>query len=778
MKAGIGASHPRKEDARHLTGRGRFVADLQPAGCREVAFVRSPLAHARVRGIERPEGSEGSVFTATDMTGAAPIRGDSSTPGYKAADYPALATDKVRFVGQAVAMCLADNRAEAEDLAQEVFVDLEELPPVPDMVRAAAPDSPRLHEGWGDNLMIETRLGGDLAGVADAAAITITREIDLNRQCMAPMEGKAVLAEWDRGRQRLTVYTSTQIPHVIRRGLSICLHLAERQIRVITPDVGGGFGFKAVLHPEEVAIAWLAMQVEHPVRWSEDRREHLTAAANCREHHYLVTAHAAGDGRLLGIDVEIEIDAGAYSIWPFHGGFEAAQAGASFPGPYVLPAYRCVTRTFATSKPPLQPYRGVSRTGICFALELVIDAIAREVGREPHEVRALNLPEPEAMPYTNVMGKLIDSGDYPESVRRAVAAIDVDAVRRRQAEGESDGRQIGLGFATYTEQTAHGTKVFAGAGMEIVPGHEQARLRLAPDGALEIEIGVQSHGQGMETTMAQVASEVLGIDIDLVSVVHGDTGETPFSTGTYASRSMVMAGGAVGRGCRILAERIAEAGAALLQCEPSEVTVADGMAKSPGGETSFAEIANAVYARPDQLPEEVVAKGLEALGTFKPTYDHGAFAYATHAVVVAVDPELGEVELLDYVIAEDCGTKVNPLIVDGQTIGGAAQGIGNALYEEVPFDDQAQPLASTLADYLMPGATEVPAIRIEHMETPSPFTEFGIKGVGEGGAIAPPAAIANAINDALRADGVEILEAPMTPRRVFDAIQKAQETGK
>ena len=273
--------------------------------------------------------------------------------------------------------------------------------------------------------------------------------------------------------------------------------------------------------------------------------------------------------------------------------------------------------------------------------------------------------------------------------------------------------------------------------------------------------------------MAQVASEVLGIDTDLVSVVHGDTGATPFSTGTYASRSMVMAGGAVGRGAKALAERIAEVGASLLQCGIDDIRVTDGMAKSPGGEVSFAEVAHAIYARPDRLPEAVVAKGLEVLGAFKPVHDDGAFAYATHAVVVAVDPELGEVEILDYVIAEDCGTKVNPMIVDGQTIGGTAQGIGTALYEEVRFDDEAQPLASTLADYLLPGATEVPAVRIEHMETPSPFTEFGIKGVGEGGAIAPPAAIANAINDAFRAEGVEILEAPMTPRRVYQAIEKA-----
>jgi carbon-monoxide dehydrogenase large subunit len=770
---GIGAALPRKEDARHLAGQGRFVADLQFAGTREVAIVRSPLAHARLKGIEVPAGREAEVFTARDLAGVGTIQGDSTTPGYKPADYPALATDKVRFVGQAVALCLGDSRAEAEDLAQAVTLDLEELAAVASMARAAAADAPILHEAWGDNLMIESRFGGPIEEAVRGAAVKLSREYRLNRQCMAPLEGKAVLAYRDALRDQLVVYTSTQIPHLVRKGLSQCLHLPERRIRVVAPDVGGGFGFKAVLHPEEVAVAWLALRLGQPVRWVEDRREHLTAAANAREHRYEVTAYADAEGRLLALDALIEVDAGAYSIWPFHGGFEAAQAGASFPGPYVMQAYRGTTRSWATNKPPLQPYRGVSRTGICFALELTIDAIARAVGREPHEVRALNLPPPEAMPFTNIMNKEFDSGDYGESVRRAAAAIDVAAVRRRQRTPEPDGRLIGVGFATYTEQSAHGTKVFAGAGLEVLPGYEQARLRLTPDGGLEIEIGVQSHGQGMETTMAQVASEVLGIAPDEVSVVHGDTGVTPFSTGTYASRSMVMAGGAIGRAARALAGRIAGIAGHLLQCRAEEIRLEEGFARGPRGELTLAEVARALYVRPDQIPDELTAKGLEVLGTFKPSYDGGAFAYATHAVTVAVDPETGHVELLDYVIAEDCGTQVNPLIVAGQSVGGTAQGIGTALYEEVPYDDQAQPLASTLADYIMPGATEVPAIRLEHMETPSPNTEFGIKGMGEGGAIAPPAVIANAINDALRGLGVEVGETPMTPRRIWRALNRA-----
>jgi carbon-monoxide dehydrogenase large subunit len=383
----------------------------------------------------------------------------------------------------------------------------------------------------------------------------------------------------------------------------------------------------------------------------------------------------------------------------------------------------------------------------------------------------INLVPPERMPFENITKKHFDSGDYPECLRRAVAAIDLPAVRARQKSGEPDGRRIGIGLSIFCEQAAHGTTIYAGWGIPMVPGHEQAAARLTPDGGLELRVGIQSHGQGLETTLAQVANEVLGIAIDRISVVHGDTEYTPYSTGTWGSRCMVMAGGAVARACQVMSRRVLAIGARMLQTDIGQVTLRDGEVIGPSGSVSLAEVARTWYLRPQDLPLDVDPRGLEVTAGYKPARDSGTFSYAAHAAVVAVDPEIGAVEILDYVVVEDGGVLVNPMIVDGQVYGGTAQGIGTALYEEMPFDENGQPLASTLADYLLPGATEVPSIRIEHMETPSPYSEFGQKGIGEGGAIGPPAAIANAINDALHPLGVEIGETPITPRRLMAALE-------
>jgi carbon-monoxide dehydrogenase large subunit len=581
-----------------------------------------------------------------------------------------------------------------------------------------------------------------------------------------------VVARWDERLGQLVVHSAAQMPHIVRTGLSECLGLDHGSVRIVAPDVGGGFGYKGILLPEEVALGWLAMRSRHPVRWIEDRREHLTANANCREHHYVITGYADRDGRLLGIDCEATVDSGAYSSYPFSACLEAAQVASILPGPYDFPAYRCRTYSVATNKCGILPYRGVARTGVCFALELVLDAIAREAGLEPHEVRLKNLVRPEQMPFDNITKKHFDSGDYPEALRRAVAAIDLAAVRARQRKGERDGRLVGIGTAVYCEQAAHGTSVYAGWGIPMVPGYEQATARLTPDGGLELRVGVHSHGQSMETTLAQVAHEILGIDLARIHVIHGDTAITPYSTGTWGSRSMVMAGGAVASACREIARRAAEIGAWLLKAEAS-VTVRDGKVTGPSGSVALEEVARVWYLRPQDLPADVNPGGLEVTTGYKPVRDSGTFSYAAHAVVAAVDPETGGVEILDYVIAEDGGKLVNPMVVDGQICGGAAQGIGTALYEEMPFDASGQPLASTLADYLLPGPTEVPDIRIIHLETLSPYTEFGVKGIGEGGAIAPPAAIANAINDALRPLGAaEVLQSPATPRRILEAIAR------
>lgn len=778
MNTGIGARIPRKEDSRHLRGTAQFVGDIKMHGSWEAAFVRSPLAHARIRSITKPAGAEDRVFTIDDMPDLLPIRAESSLPSYKTSNHPALARDKVRFVGECIAVCIAPTRAEAEDLAELVMVDLEPLPVHVDVESALTPGAARLHEEWSDNLFLSTTFDSDLSDARAKATVVIEREYATARQCMVPMEGKGALAFWDGKADQLVVYTSTQVPHLIRTGIAQCLQLDQGDVRVIAPDVGGGFGYKCVLQPEELVVSWLARFTGRPIRWTEDRREHLTAGANTREHKYKITAYADDTGRLLGLDADIWVDIGAYSVWPFTACLEAAQAGGNLPGPYDIGAYACRTYSVATNKPGFTPYRGVARPGVCFAMELTIDAIARAVGRDPLEVREINLVQGTAMPYTNITGKYYDTGDYPEAARQAAAMIDAATFSKRKEAAAKEGRYLGIGYSSFTEQSAHGTKVFASWGLALVPGYEQAMVKLAPTGSVEVKSGNHSFGQGLETTLAQVASEWLSVDIAQIKVTMGDTGTTPYSTGAYASRGMVMAGGAVSKAAEELSRRIRAIGAHLLQCKPDETHLKDGAVFYGGASVSLKQIAQAWYLRPDMLADNVNTMGLEVTEGYKPDIDTGVFTYATHAAVVEVDIATGKVDIQDYVIFEDCGRRVNPLILDGQSYGGAAQGIGTALFEEVLYDAAGQPLTSTLADYILPGPAELPSFRLGHSETLSPHTRHGIKGVGEGAAIAPSGAIVNAINDALSPLGAELTRIPATPHRILEAIFTAQDAAR
>ncbi len=769
---GIGARVLRKEDERFLHGRGDYVSSMMLPGQREVAFLRSPLAHAKITNIRKPAG-EPFVFVRGDLTEALPILGQSGLPTYRPVAQHPLAFEKVRFVGEPVVMVCAASRAEAEDMIEQVEIDFDELPPLTDAL--VARDSPvRVHDGWDDNVFITLGYESGFEERARQATIVVNREIKLSRQAMVPLEGKAVLAHWDDRANQLVVYSSSQSPHLLRIGIAKFLDISQQKVRVIAPDVGGGFGYKYNLHPEELCVAWLALKFRQPFRYVEDRREHLVAGANARQHHYDITGYADARGRLLAIDAVVAIDGGAYSNWHQTIALEPGQALGNLPGPYDFHGYRAKIQCIATNKPGFLPYRGVARTGVCFAMELMIDAIAREAGREPADVRSENLVPAAAMPYENVTKKRFDSGDYGKSLQIAREKIGLDKWRERQRHPESDGRLIGVGFATYCEQSAHGMSVFKAWGMEFVPGYEQAMVRLTDDGELEVRVGVHSHGQGLETSLAQVAHHILGLDIEKIRVILGDTSQTPFSTGTYASRSIVMASGAVANACRALIPRLNAIGAHLMQAATGTVSFENGKIVGPLAAVSIQEIASVWHRSPYRLPSDVDPGGLEASVSYRPDVDTGAFSYATHAVAVAVDPGLGQIEILDYVIIEDCGTLVNPMIVDGQTFGGAAQGIGTAMYEESPYDANGQPLATTFADYILPGPTEIPAMRVFHMETPSPHTAFGIKGMGEGGAIAPPAAICNAVNDALRPLGAELSETPLTPRRVLAAIEKAR----
>src|SRR5919198_2235224 len=770
MTQGIGARVQRKEDARHLHGRGNFVSDMMLPGKSEVAFLRSPIAHGRIRRIVKRPGVEDQIFTRADLSNVAAMVAPATVPSYKLSEWHPLAHGKVRFVGEAIAMCVAPTRAEAEDLTEQIEVEFDELPVLVDAQAARMEPTVRVHEQWDDNVFLTLNYESGFAAAAKDAPVVIRREIALARQAMVPMEGKAVVAHWDDRTDQLVVYASTQVPHIIRVGLAEFLGIDHGRVRVISPDVGGGFGYKCILQVEEVCIAWLALKYRRPFRYIEDRREHLVAGANSRQHHYRLTAYADARGRLQALDAEITIDGGAYSNWPFTVALEPSQILGNLPGPYEFRGYRVKTHCVATNKPGFLPYRGVARTGVCFAMELMVDAIARAVGREPWEVRHDNLVPTTAMPYDNVARKHYDSGDYRKALSLAREKIGLETWRERQGRGEPDGRLIGIGFASYCEQGAHGTSVFSGWGLPIIPGYDQATVRVTPDGGLEVRAGVHSHGQGMETTLAQIAHEVTGIDIANIRVVLGDTGTTPYSTGTYASRSIVMAGGAVANACKALLPRFLAIGAHMMQAAVSTMEYENGEIIGPRKSVSLREVAEAWYLRPQELPPDVDLGGLEATVGFRPKRDTGAFSYASHAAAVAVDTKIGAVEILDYVIVEDCGTLVNPMVVEGQTLGGVAQGIGTALYEESPFDPNGQPLASTLADYLLPGPTEVPEPSLDHMETLAPYTEFGVKGIGEGGAIAPPAAIANAINDALQPLGAELTVSPITPRRILEAL--------
>ena len=573
---GVGASLARKEDNRFLHGKGQYVGDVQLPGLWHAAFLRSPVAHAQLTGITKPRSAEAQVFTAADLTGVKTIRSGTTLPGFKFAEFPVLAKDKLRHVGEPVAMAVAPTRAEAEDIAEAITLDYAELTPLVDAAQAMADGAALIHEHWSDNIVLETRFeNGDIEAAKANAAHTVTRTFRLNRQTPMPMEGRGACAHYDGRLDELVVWISHQLPHPMQNGLCKFLGLEANRVRVICPDVGGGFGLKTFLDGETVAVTWASMRLGRPVKWIQDRYEHLVADANCREHTYWVTMYTDEKGLILGIDCECVVDAGAYSPWPWPVGVEGATSVGNLQGPYDVKALRGRSITVCTNKPSSQPYRGVARPGVCFAHELTLDAVARQVGREPWDVRRDNLVKPEQMPYDTITRKHLDSGDYPEALKNVVDLIDAEAVRARQAKPEPDGRLIGLGFGSFYEQTAYGTGPtgYAAWGIELVPGLEMATVKLTADGGVWTSVGIHSHGQGMETTLAQVVNEVLGVDPDKVAVRYGDTATSYAGTGTYTSRSMVVAGGAVALSCETLKPAIARIGAHLLQCGTDEVRI-------------------------------------------------------------------------------------------------------------------------------------------------------------------------------------------------------------
>lgn len=758
MSAGelIGRPMPRVEDGPLLRGEASFCGDLRLPGMLEVAFLRADLAHARLLGVDvaAARGAPGvrDVITHEDLAGLGDLTPPIAPPDQEvySTPRPLLARDRVRFVGEPLAAVLATTRYEAEDAAELIAVEYEELPALATAEDALADGAPLLHP-VATNVLFEHDL--DTGGVDEAlaaAAFVVERRFRVPRLAPSPLEGRAIVAAADDA--GLTVWYATQTPFVLRRVLTELLGLAESEIRVICPHVGGGFGQKSHVYPEDVLIPWLARRCGRPVRWLEDRRENLIASCHARGQDVRVRAAVGRDGTVAALDADITVDVGAYGIYPHGQLLEALGTPVMITGPYRIPALRFRSRAVATNKCPGGGYRGVGLAVSVFVHERLIDVVADVTGLDPAEVRRRNLIRADELPWENPAGLVYDSGDYVRALETALARIEPELEGDR-ARARARGRMTGLGLCAYVEYTGMGSSVFQGRGMLGIRGHEEARVSIEPDGTALVRTSVPSTGQGTATSIAQLVADSLRLPLERVAVSRVDTAAGADGNGSFGSRGTVVGGSAALKSSAELRRRLLELAGRELEASVDDLELADGGVQPLGVPSRRLTYAALAAAAPD--------------GHLDVTERHDpaetAFSYGVHACVVEVDTVLGDVRVVRYVIVEDCGRVVNPLIVDGQAHGSTVQGIGAALLERVVFDDQAQPLTSSLIDYLLPTALEAPPFEVLHLEHPPPESVGGFKGVGEGGTVAAPAAVANAIAAAI---GAEVNEIPATPELV------------
>lgn len=772
----VGARVQRREDPRLLTGRGQYVDDRKIDGTVHVAFCRSDRAHARIRRIDVAEARQApdvlGVFVAEDIDAiAGPIRATSNMPDYRATEFVPLARSKVRYVGEPVVAVVAENRYLAEDAAGLISVDLDPLPDVANP-EAALENRTLLHEEAGTNIIAAREFvkGNPEAALADAAVVVEDR-FRIRRKTPAAVENRCYLAEFDAGRRALTLHASTQVPGLLRDALAEIFDLPGHRLRVVAPDVGGGFGGKASLYPEEVVVCALAMRLGRPVKWTSDRMEDLTATSQAFDEIVRARLALASDGRIVALDADVIGDIGAYSIYPWTASLEPVQVVSFLPGPYRVQNYRGRVRAVATSKAPTGPYRGVGRPISTFVMERLIDMAAKRLGLDPAEIRALNLVRDDEFPYKSGSGIVWDRSGFQECLKAALDRFGYPERRAEQAAARGTGKLVGIGIASYAELTGIGSRISAAPGMPINTGTERATINIDSTGAVTAAFGIASHGQGLETTLAQIVAEELGARVEDIKIVHGDSNAVAHSTGTYASRSTVLAGGAATLSARALRKQVIEAASYLLEAAEADIEVQDGVISVAGTDSSitFRELARAFYTEMRRIPREArESLDLTASATYDPFF--GTTTAATHIAEVEVDPQTFGVTVRNYVVAEDCGRIVNPMIVDGQVHGGVAQGIGAALYEEVVHDESGQILTGSFVDYIVPSATEIPEMEAVHLETESPSTLGGYRGMGEGGTIGAPAAVANAVADALAALDIQINELPITPERLFRLI--------
>ncbi len=776
--AWVGASVPRREDPRLLAGRGRFVDDITLPGMLHAQFVRSTVAHGRILAVDlddvRAVPGVVAAFSAADLDlGDITALLDRPPHEFVPTAMPVLARHKVRYVGEPLAIVIARDPYAAEDGLEAAVVEYEDLDPVVTDTAALAEGAALVHAEAPRNTLVDVSLFAT-EGIDDVfaeAPCVVRVRTKTGRQNALPLETRGVVAHWDDRDEQLLVQTATQVPHQVRTVLASCVGLHEKQVRVTVPDMGGGFGQKCVVGREEIAAAAAALRLRRPVKWIEDRRDALTAAFLAREQRYDVRAAFDAEGHILGLDADVVCDMGAYSCYPFTAGIEPLMASAEMPSVYQVPAYRVRGRAVTTNKAPTGPYRGVSRPQYVMVMERLMERAARELGIDPVEIRRRNVIT--VFPYTGVNRITYDPGSYRESLDLCEQVLrDEGWYDVRDSE-----RVIGIGYSCFSERTGYGSGAFAQRKMQVVPGFDISEIRMDVSGTVSVTTGTMSHGQSHETTMAQIVADRLGLDIAQVKIVQGDTDRITYGWGSFASRSITIGGSAVAAASVKLGDELREIAAHLLDADvdSAELDGAGGvrLRDDPARRLSFAELADVAYLRSHLLPKGI-GPGLTATASFDVAGD-GTFSNATHGVVVELDPGTGGVRILRYVCVEDCGVAIHPQIVEGQCRGGIAQGIAGALFEQITYDDAGQPLAPSLMEYKVPTASEIPDVAIHHLETPCAFTANGAKGAGEGGTIGAPAAVLNAVNDALRATGVELDDTPIAREAVHRALNSALE---
>ena len=776
----VGQRVKRLEDPHLLMGKGMFVDDRKLPGTLHLVFVRSTVGHARIKKIDmgRVAQHPGVKLALTGgevsrKVGPLPVLWQH--PGLRNTNYSCIAVEKVRYAGQVIALIVADDHYTAQDMLNLVTVDYESLPVVLDTSSALLPDAPLLYEEWGTNETFPpfTLVGGDVDAAFSQADRVIKTRLYSHRYTGVPMETRGCMALYDRADDLLILYTSTQAPHQVRTGIATSLGLGENSIRVIARDVGGGFGIKDQVYPEEVLVSYAARLLEKPVKWIESRREHMQASTHAREQSHAVELAIKNDGTILAIKDRILYDAGAHHTT--RGALPAMITASSLPGPYRLKAASIEIRSVVTNKTPSAAYRGFGQTQATFVMERMIDLAAGELGMDPAEIRRKNFIAPEQVSsFVTATGVTYDSGDYPAAFEKVLTLLGYEQLRAHQQALRAQGRYLGIGLANFVETTGLGPAKFQAFIGFLIPSHETSRVEIDQSGKVTVFTGITPIGQGTQTTFCQIAAEALGVNLSDIRLISGDTDSSPYSgLSSVASRGTVVGGAALLKACQKLREKVRRIAGHLLEAAPADIEMHAGHAHVrglPGKTLSLREIARVAWYGAN-LPDGEIP-GLAQSETYDPPSI--AFAYASHACLVEVDPETGMIEVQRYAVVHDCGTMVNPLLIEGQIHGGIAQGLGGALIEELRYDASGLLLSDSLQTYHLPVAAGIPPILVEHLETPAPHVPGGFKGSGEGGTIGATAAIVNAVADALTPLGVSITATPLTPDRIWRLIQESQ----